>query len=301
MTATADMIIERRKARRALTFWRILAIFAVIVALVAVLPRVGGGRPDHIARVKIEGVIFHQPEREHRILDIAEDDSAKALIVWIESPGGTLVGSEALYDALRKVAEKKPVVAVMSEVAASGGYLTALGADRVIARRNTLTGSIGVILQAPNFAGLLNKVGIEVTEIKSAPLKAAPSLVEPVEPEAIRAQEVLIEDAFGWFRDLVAERRQLAGERLAAVTDGRVLSGRQARDLGLIDAIGDGETAKAWLEAERGLEADLPVIDRTWTPQRIGWPLDELQDATAALSGPNRLLDRTPRLYAIMR
>jgi len=178
MTATSDLIIERRRMRRRLAFWRILAIVALAAAVIVLIPRPSGGvRGDHVARIAIEGIITDDPDRDASLAKLAGDDKVKAVVVRINSPGGTVAGSEALYQSLRAVAAKKPVVAVMAEAAASGGYVTAIAADHIVARATTLTGSIGVVAEAPNFSGLLESLGISVMRSKSAPLKAEPSFL----------------------------------------------------------------------------------------------------------------------------
>lgn len=301
MTATADMILERRRVRRRLAFWRIVAIVAVVVAVISFLPKVGPGAGDHVARITIEGMILDEPKREEAILSVAEDDAVRALLVRIDSPGGTVVASENIYRALRRVAEKKPVVAVMDEVAASGGYVAALGSDRIFASGNTLTGSIGVVMEAPNVAGLLEKVGVGVTRIKSGPLKAEPSLTELPSPEAIRAQEVLIADTFAWFRDLVSDRRGLEGQRLARVTDGRAFTGRQALELGLVDALGDERAARDWLAEAHGIGRELEALDRRWSGDDLPWPLRHVEGASALLRQAERLVGAGPGLYAVLQ
>jgi len=282
MTATADMILERRRARRKLAFWRILAIVAVILAVLAIVPwRAGldGGTGDHLARIEISGPIVDDAERTQAIRKIAETGSAKALIVDISSPGGTVVGSEALFEAIRHVAAQKPVVAVVGEIAASGGYIAALGADHIVTRQNSITGSIGVISMVPNMSGLLERLGVEVREIKSSPLKAAPSTVNPIEPESIAAIEALLGDSYDWFRAIVAERRGLDGAALETVADGRVFTGRQARELGLVDALGALPEARAWLAAEHGLAEDMKIRQYEWGRDPLPFPLDLLDRA----------------------
>ena len=301
MTATADMILERRRIRRSLTFWRIAAIVAFVVAVIAFLPRTGGSTGDHIARIAISGVILDDPKRDRAIAGLAENDDVQALIVRIDSPGGTVAASEAIYDGLRKIAETKPVIAVMNEYAASGRYITAIAADHIVARGNTLTGSIGVVSEVPNIEGLLDILGVEVNRVKSAPLKAEPSFTSSPTPGALKAQEALIMDMFGWFKGLVAERRGLEGEGLEAVTDGRAFTGRQALDLGLIDALGDQETALDWLAESREIDRYLPVVDHSWTDPDVPWPLSNLEDAAATLAGTGRILNGLPRLYAVIQ
>jgi protease IV len=294
------MIIERRRVRRRLAFWRIVAIVAIVVAAIGFLPSLGGVG-QHIARVEIDGLILDDDDRERALAAIADDGRARALIVHVNSPGGTVAASEAVYLALRKVAEKKPVVSVMEEYAASGGYIAALAGERIVARGNTLTGSIGVVMEAPNVAGLLDMLGVEVTRIKSGPLKAEPSLTTPPSPEALRAQEVLIADTFDWFRDLVAERRQLDGAALERVTDGRAFTGRQAVELGLVDALGDEDTALAWLSEAHGIDRDLDVVERSWDDADLPWPFSLVDEGARALAELERFVAAGPRLYALIR
>jgi protease-4 len=300
LAATADMIIERRRVRRRLAFWRIVAIVAIVLAAIGFLPSFGGVG-QHIARVEIDGLILDDDDRDRALAAIADDGRARALIVHVNSPGGTVAASEAVYLALRKVAARKPVVSVMDEYAASGGYIAALAGERIIARGNTLTGSIGVVMEAPNVAGLLDKLGVEVTRIKSGPLKAEPSLTTPPSPEALRAQEALIADTFVWFRDLVAERRKLDGAALERVTDGRAFTGRQAIELGLVDALGDEETALAWLSEAHGIDRDLDVVERSWDDADLPWPFSLVDKGARALAQLERLVAAGPRLYALIR
>jgi protease IV len=300
LAATADMIIERRRVRRRLAFWRIVAIIAIVVAAIGFLPSFGMVG-EHIARVNIDGLILDDEDRERELREIADDRRARALIVHVNSPGGTVAASEAVYLSLRKIAEKKPVVAVMDEYAASGGYIAALAGERIVARGNTLTGSIGVVMEAPNVAGLLDKLGVEVTRIKSGPLKAEPSLTTSPSPEALRAQEALIADTFAWFRGLVAERRALDGAALERVTDGRAFTGRQAVELGLVDELGDEETALAWLSEAHGIDSDLAVVERNWDDADLPWPFSLVDKGARAFAQLERLAAAGPRLYALIR
>ena len=267
----ADFLVDRRLLRRKLTFWRV-ALFALLAALligVGVHYAGGDGAPGggrHIARLAIEGVITGDKDTLKLIKDIGESRSAEALIVTIESPGGTTTGAEKLYKELRLVAEKKPVVAVIGTVAASGGYIAALGTDRIFAEGNSLVGSIGVLFQFPNFSKLLDTVGVAFESVKSSPLKAAPSGVEPTSPEARAALTALVTDSFDWFKGLVKERRHLDDRQVARVSDGRVFTGRQGIDLRLVDALGGEREAIAWLEQEKKIAKDLTVRD--WKKDR---------------------------------
>jgi protease IV len=219
-----------------------------------------------IARINIEGLIRSDQERVEA-LERLEKSQAAAVIVHINSPGGTTAGSEQLYDALTRLKAKKPLVVVVEGLAASGGYITAIAADHIIAQQSSLVGSIGVLFQFPNFSELLKTVGVKVEEVKSSPLKAAPNGFEPTSPEARAALDSLVKDSYAWFRGLVKERRAMDDAQLEKVADGRVFTGRQAVDLKLIDQLGDEKSAVAWLVAQKGVKADLPVRDYKLTPR----------------------------------
>ncbi len=262
MSLDADHVVERRRLKRRLAFWRVLGIAAVVAAVVAAVGRFDlVDSEDHIARLLIEGIILDDPNRDKALEKIAGNEKVKALIVRIDSPGGTYVGGEALYEAIRRVAEKKPVVALMGTTATSAAYMTALASDRIVARASTLTGSIGVLLQTADVTGLLEKIGIKPEIVKSAPLKAQPNPFEPFSPEARRATKDVIADLFDMFVTLVSERRKISREKVLKLADGRVFSGRQALSRGLVDAIGAEPEARKWLAETHEIAETLPVQD----------------------------------------
>jgi len=265
MSLDADAIVDRRRMRRKLTFWRVSAVLIALAALVAVavvvVPRsrlIPAG--DYIARVKIQGLIRDNQERVEA-LDRLGKSSAKAVIVHIDSPGGTTAGSEQLYDALHALQGKKPMVVVVDGLAASGAYIAALASDHIIAHDTSLVGSIGVLFQFPNFTEVLKTIGVKVESIKSSPLKAAPNGFEPTSPEARAAIEAIVLDSYAWFKGLVKDRRKMDDAQLAAVDDGRVFTGRQGVGLRLVDSLGNEKTAQAWLEKEKKVPANIPVRD----------------------------------------
>jgi protease-4 len=272
MSLDSDVIVDRRRIRRKLTFWRVAAALIAIAAIIAVaVIAAPGGRSGltaagSIARINIEGLIRSDQERVEA-LERLEKSQAAAVIVHINSPGGTTAGSEQLYDALTRLKAKKPLVVVVEGLAASGGYITAIAADHIIAQQSSLVGSIGVLFQFPNFSELLKTVGVKVEEVKSSPLKAAPNGFEPTSPEARAALDSLVKDSYAWFRGLVKERRAMDDAQLEKVADGRVFTGRQAVELKLIDQLGDEKSAVAWLVAQKGVKADLPVRDYKLTPR----------------------------------
>jgi protease-4 len=272
MSLDSDVIVDRRRIRRKLTFWRVTAVVVAIAAIVgiAVIATPGGRSAfttsGEIARVHIEGLIRSDNDRVEA-LERLENSRAAAVVVHINSPGGTTAGSEQLYDALTRLKAKKPLVVVVEGLAASGGYITAIAADHIVAQQTSLVGSIGVLFQFPNFTDLLKTVGVKVEEVKSSPLKAAPNGFEPTSPEARAALDSLVRDSYAWFRGMVKERRGMDDALLDKVADGRVFTGHQAVDLKLIDQLGDEKTAVAWLVAEKGVKSGLPVRDYKLEPR----------------------------------
>jgi protease IV len=272
MSLDSDVIVDRRRIRRKLTFWRVVAALAGIAAIVVVgVVATPGGRSTFttssaIARVHIDGLIRSDNDRVEA-LERLENSRAPAVVVHINSPGGTTAGSEQLYDALTRLKAKKPLVVVVEGLAASGGYITAIAADHIVAQQTSLVGSIGVLFQFPNFTDLLKTVGVKVEEVKSSPLKAAPNGFEPTSPEARAALDSLVKDSYAWFRGLVKARRGMDDALLEKVADGRVFTGHQAVDLKLVDELGDEKAAVAWLVAQKGVKSGLPVRDYKLAPR----------------------------------
>jgi protease-4 len=268
MSLDADTIVDRRRMRRKLTFWRVVAVLIAICAVVAAgaalrAPGTGmltGTPAGTIARVTITGLIRSDQERVEALERLGKS-RAQAVIVHVNSPGGTTSGSEQLHDSLRRLKEQKPLVVVVDGLAASGGYITAIAADHIVAQETSLVGSIGVLFQYPNVTDLLRTLGIKVEEIKSSPLKAAPNGFEPTSPEARAAIEAIVLDSYAWFRALVKSRRHLDDATLERVADGRVFTGRQGVELKLVDELGDERAAVAWLAKEKNIDPNTPVRD----------------------------------------
>lgn len=264
MALDSDYMVDRRRLKRRLALWRTLAILAFVGVVFAAVGRLGGlpGAGlggDFIARLHVDGIIVNDARRLKAIETLADNDNVKAVIVRIDSPGGTVVGGETLYRAFRELAQRKPVVAVMDGLATSAAYMTAIAADRIIAREGTLTGSVGVILQATEITGLLESIGVTATEFKSGHLKAQPSPFERISPEVERATQTLIDEMYAMFRDMVLERRNMTQADAAVFADGRVFTGRQALRNRLIDEIGGESEALAWLQTEKGLSHGLEI------------------------------------------
>jgi protease-4 len=272
MSLDSDVIVDRRRMRRKLTFWRVAAVLVTMAAVVIVGVIVSRSGPTAlassgtIARIQIDGLIRSDNDRIEA-LERLEKSSAAAVVVHINSPGGTTAGSEQLFDALMRLKAKKPMVVVVEGLAASGGYIAALASDHIVAQQTSLVGSIGVLFQMPNFSGLMKTVGVQMEEVKSSPLKAAPNGFEPTSPEARAALDSLVKDSYAWFRGMVQTRRGMDDALLDKVADGRVFTGRQAVDLKLVDQLGDEKTAVAWLVSEKKVKSDLPVRDFKLEPK----------------------------------
>lgn len=275
MSMTADQIVDRRRLRRKLTLWRVIAVVAVLVVIAVA---VAAGSRDkstlfpeaQIARVTVSGFITDDRDQTKLLDKLAKDSSVKGVIVAIDSTGGATTGGESLYTALRKLADKKPTVAAIGTVGASAAYMAAIATDHIVVRRTSITGSIGVLFQFPEISDLLDKVGVNVLDITSGPLKAEPNPFKPPSEEAKAVIAGIVQDSFNWFVDIVAERRKLPRDEALRLADGRIYTGNQALEQKLVDEIGGEEAAIAWL-GTRDVDTKLPVKD--WKPARgdDGW------------------------------
>ncbi|MEE9452761.1 MAG: signal peptide peptidase SppA [Paracoccaceae bacterium] len=295
---------ERRRKWRRSAFWRgVLVTLGVLGALVFWAVNFTDDRPSgpHIARFYISDVIYDDPERDAILAEMADNADVQAVILRINSPGGTTVGSEVLFESIRNISARKPVVAVLGEVAASGGYIAAIAADHVIARGNTITGSIGVIMEYPDVTGLMETIGIEMQTIRSSDIKGgispfrAPTLAEQAENQA------MVEEAYVWFRTLVQERRGLTEKALDSVASGGVFSGRRAVENDLIDALGGEPAAVTYLES-----VDITLRNVTIETWSLKTKETGLLNFLGVKLGINPLLNSLsgrngPRLYSLKR
>jgi protease-4 len=269
MALRADDLIDRRRLRRKLTFWRVAAIviaaaaIASGAALLAADSRFGIAA-DHIAKVRIEGTITEDEDLLDTLEKIGESARVKGVILAIDSPGGTTAGGEAIFEAVRRLAARKPVVAQVGTLAASAGYMIASASDHIVARQSSIVGSIGVLVQFPDLTGLLDKLGVKVEAIKSSPLKAEPSPFNPTTEEERAMLRAMILDSYEWFIELVDQRRPLERNEVAALADGSVFTGRQALARKLVDQLGGEQEAIGWL-AGKGVDGELEVIE--WEPE----------------------------------
>jgi protease-4 len=289
MSLETEIVLDRRQLRRRLSLWRGLAITGLVLAVggyVLSADKTSGLLAQkHIARIAIEGTIFDDRRQLEMLTKIRDSDNVAGLIVYVNSPGGTTTGGEALYEEIRQIAAKKPVVAQFGTVAASAGYIVGLSADHIVARGNTITGSVGVLMQWPEVTELMGKLGIKMNEVKSGDLKASPSPFAPADEASLAVVREMINDGFRWFGSLVETRRGIKLADVPGLDKGRVFSGREALSHKMIDEIGGEAEAKRWLLEKRGLDKELKIID--WRPAAAGgWGLSaSLADAAGGLFG----------------
>ncbi len=282
MSMTADQIVDRRRLRRKLAFWRVVGFLALLIVIAGGFIAYAGRdafpllAEDQIARVTVSGFITDDRARNELLARLAKADAVKGVIVAIDSTGGATAGGEALYEGIRRLAGKKPTVATIATVGASAAYMTAIAADHIVARRTSITGSIGVLFQYPEVSEMLDKLGVNVEDVKSAPLKAEPNPFKPTTEEARAVLQGVVNDSFNWFVDIVAERRGLPRDTARTLADGRIYTGRQALDARLIDEIGGEQVAVDWL-GTKGIDPRLPIRD--WKPATSGGGLIPFADA----------------------
>jgi protease-4 len=258
----AHAIPAASSLRRSRFRWRILAFVALVIAILAGVGRYAtenGLSGDQIARVVIDGTIATDPTRLKVLEDLGDNTTVKAVVLAINSPGGTTAGGEELYEAIGKLRAKKPVVAYIKELGASAAYMTAVAADRVFARRLSIVASIGVLFQTYNAGKLMDIIGIGSDKVASGPLKAEPGIDHPMTPEVRASLQSLVDDSFSWFVDIVAERRGLTRAQVLPLADGRIMTGNQGIQNKLVDEVGGEAEAVAWLEKDKGIKADLPI------------------------------------------
>ena len=308
MSVEIESVLDRRRLRRSVSAWRGAAIAGLALALGALI--FGGDKlagfvgEKQIARVTVEGTIMDDRAQLALLKRIGEAEHVKGVVLFVNSPGGTTAGGESLYEALRELAGKKPIVAQFGTVAASAAYIAGLGTDYIVSRGNTITGSVGVLAQWPEVSELLDKIGVKMNEVKSGVLKASPSPFKPMDEGSRKVMQSSIDDGFRWFLGLVETRRGITAADVPGLIDGRIFSGREALAHKLVDEIGGEKEAVKWLEEKRGLAKDLKVID--WKPEReTAWGLSSVLTGlvrgvlgSAAVS-LNELLAQTPALATL--
>jgi protease IV len=235
---------REKKPKRRLLWWALGGI-ALLIAANALLPDLDVPGEDRVGLIRVEGVILDAKDTVADLKRFGDSSSIKAIVLRIDSPGGGVVPSQEIHDAVQRVRNKqnKTVVASMGTVAASGGYYIAAAADRIIANPGTLTGSIGVIMELVNLEGLLKKVGVEGVVVKSGHYKDIGSPFRKMGVDDRRILQSVMDDVHNQFIEAVAEGRSLDVTVVRTLADGRIFTGRQAVDAKLVDELGDLDDA----------------------------------------------------------
>jgi protease-4 len=274
-----------------------LAGISAAAALLLLLAGGGGGRRvlpqapfvgERVAVVELTGIMTGSQDAgsratsARRVIEQLEkhrvDDAVKAVVLRVDTPGGTVVAAQEIHAELGRLRSGgKKIVVSMGDVAASGGYYVACAADRIVASAGTLTGSIGVVMQFPNYQGLFGKIGLSTNTIKSGEFKDVGNGAREMTDRERRLLQALVDDVQAQFVETVAKGRQMTAERVRPLADGRVFSGRQARDLGLVDELGDLDAAIAAAARLAGISGKPDVVREK--PRRRLW---ELIDAKVA-------------------
>lgn len=262
-----DYLVERSQLKRQTSFWRFLFFAGLIIAIfIGFAGKLNDSSltsvsSPSIARIKVEGIILENSDKTEILKDIEKNENIKAVIVHINSPGGTAVGGEVFYNSIKEISKKKPVVAVMSSMATSAAYLTALGTERIFARNATITGSIGVIAEIPNLKEAGDNIGLKFNYIKTSPLKGSPNLFEEPNEEALAVLRETMEDFYDYFVDVVATERNITRVKALKLADGRIFSAKAAIKKNLIDEIGSENDAKNWLIENKDISDELKIKD----------------------------------------
>ena len=253
---------EIKLYRKKLFLWRVFS-FVLAISLLYIFfnnPKTNISSQPHIANYTISGLLVDADQILEDLEYLEFEDNVKAIIITVDSPGGTTVSAEEIFLKIRSISSNKPIVVVMKNIATSGAYLFSIGADRIFARENTITGSVGVLLQWARIDQGLEKLGIEMKEVKSGKLKAEPDLFGESDEEAMALTQKIVDETYRWFLNLVKERRNVEEYAISQISDGRIFTGRQALELNLIDEIGGNREAKFWLIENREINTDLEIL-----------------------------------------
>lgn len=238
----------------------VVVIFGAMYSLFESTSSITSG--EKVGLVRIEGPIVDSKEAVEEIKAYADDSSIKAILLRVDSPGGAVAPSQEIYDEVKRAASIKSVVTSMGSVAASGGYYIAAPSTKIVANPGTITGSIGVIMEIPNFQGLMDKVGVHSTTIKSGKFKDIASSTRELTPEEKRLLQDVMDNVHQQFIQAVADGRGMTFEEVAAIADGRIYSGEQAVKVGLVDELGGLEYAKEVAADLAGIPGEPRIVEK---------------------------------------
>ncbi|MGB4995025.1 MAG: signal peptide peptidase SppA [Nitrospira sp.] len=263
MGPQADTAVRPQRSLLRRIFWAIVIGGGALILLNALLPDLDFSSQDRVALIRIEGVILDAQATISELKQYSENPLVKAIVLRIDSPGGGVVPSQEIHDAVKRVKNKsnKAVIASMGTVAASGGYYIAAATDRIIANPGTLTGSIGVIMEMANFEGLMKKVGVEGVVIKSGRFKDVGSPLRKMSDEERKLLQSVMDDVHHQFIQAVADGRSLEVSDVEPLADGRIYTGRQAKEVRLVDELGDLDDAIHIAADIAGMEGEPKVVE----------------------------------------
>jgi len=246
---------------------KVLIFFALILVVIVVLSflttfSLKAPLSDKVALVRITGIIVDSTDVIEELKEYEEDNSIKAVILRVDSPGGAVAPSQEIYEEILKLKGKKKVVVSMGTVAASGGYYISAPADKIVANAGTLTGSIGVIMEIPNISGLMQKIGVETQVIKSGEHKDIASMFKSLQPEEKQILQNVLDDVHNQFIQAVSEGRGMKFEEIKKLADGRIFTGRMAKEAGLIDELGNLQDAILLAGKLTGIEGEPEVVQK---------------------------------------
>ena len=246
---------------------KILIFFAVIFVIIVILSllmtfnrKVPLG--EKVALVRVTGVILDSTEVIDELKEYADNSSIKAVVLRVDSPGGAVAPSQEIYEEIVKIKRKKKVIVSMGTVAASGGYYISAPADKIVANAGTLTGSIGVIMELPNISGLMQKIGVETQVIKSGEHKDIASMFRALKPEERQILQSVLDDVHNQFITAVSEGRNIKFEEIKKLADGRIFTGRMAKELGLVDELGNLQDAIMLAGRLSGIKGEPEVVEK---------------------------------------
>lgn len=263
MGSQTEIAVTPKRSMLRRIFWAIVIAGGALVLLNALLPDLDFSGQERVALIRVEGVILDAQATISELKHYSENPLVKAIVLRIDSPGGGVVPSQEIHDAVKRVKNKsnKAIIASMGTVAASGGYYIAAATDRIIANPGTLTGSIGVIMEMANFEGLLKKVGVEGIVIKSGRFKDVGSPLRKMSDEERKLLQSVMDDVHHQFIQAVADGRSLELSDVEPLADGRIYTGRQAKEARLVDELGDLDDAIHIAADIAGMEGEPKVVE----------------------------------------
>lgn len=295
MKQDISFLIERKNLLKNLSKWRIAAVVFLALIIITNISKNNfiSKKKPYIAKVKITGMINDDDYRINKLNILKNSNNVEAVIIKINSPGGTFVGGERLYNTIKKISKKKPVIAIIGDQATSAAYLAAIGSDYIIASNGSLTGSVGVLLQAFEATNLAEKIGIKPIIIKSSSFKATPHPAEKFNQDDYNYLSKIVSQSKEIFLDIVkSERVNLTAESLKEISLGKVFIGKQAKELNLIDAIGDEKSALDWLKSKN-------INNERIINIKLQKPNENLKKLFQGISNVN-FLDEGFKLYSIL-